>query len=303
MAFVFRASTSAAATGATSITCNRPAGTAVGDFLCAVYAFENVAPGSGPWIIPNTGQFSSSTIGPSTGWLQACWQTPSAAGVGIEVWIAVHASGASQIAEFVASQNVVTVIGGWTGEYNPTGAITPGTLDVAATAQVTGNQPPAPSVTANAGELVIACGGDLMGGGGFGTPSGYTNRVDAARAGAGTVEATIADAVAANASPTGLITFPNAAAATTTRGATATLAIRPAPSASGVGAVLEAPMPPDLDLPDGYIVQWSALDPTTGADVAGVTVSNVSMFGTSLGTGGGSEGVVGPFMLVPGPGA
>jgi hypothetical protein len=42
-------------------------------------------------------------------------------------------------------------------------------------------------------------------------------------------------------------------------------------------------MPQLLDLPDGYIVRWNALDPATGAAVTGVVVSNVSIFGTVLG--------------------
>ncbi len=199
---------------------------------------------------------------------------------------------------------MTTVTAAWSGEYNPTGSITSATISASATAQVTGNLPAAPSVTANAGELVIACGGDLMGGGGFGTPSGFTNRVDVARAGAGTVEATLADAVAVAAAPTGLITFPNNAAASTTRGTTATLSIRPSPTTTGAGAVLTAAMPEGLDLPDGYVLTWAAIDPVTGADVAGVTVSNVSLFGTLLGTGADSgSGLVGPYMLVPGPAA
>lgn len=68
---------------------------------------------------------------------------------------------------------------------------------------------------------------------------------------------------------------------------------------------LTASMPPVLDLPDGYIVQWAAIDQATGADVAGVVVSNVSIFGTLLGSGtdGGGGTVIGPYMLVPGPGA
>lgn len=67
---------------------------------------------------------------------------------------------------------------------------------------------------------------------------------------------------------------------------------------------LKTSMPPDLDLPDGYIVRWAAIDPTTGADVAGVVVSNVSIFGTALGTGTGGDGApAGPYMLVPGPNA
>ena len=66
---------------------------------------------------------------------------------------------------------------------------------------------------------------------------------------------------------------------------------------------LVAPVPPILDLPDGYVVEWSAVDPSTGADVAGVVVSNVSIFGTMLGSGGGGGIDLGPFMLVPGPAA
>ena len=62
-------------------------------------------------------------------------------------------------------------------------------------------------------------------------------------------------------------------------------------------------MPPDLDLPDGYVVTWAALDPTTGADVPGVVVSGVSLFGTLLDDGSGGGSPLGPFMLVPGPGA
>ena len=70
-----------------------------------------------------------------------------------------------------------------------------------------------------------------------------------------------------------------------------------------MAAPLKAPMAPDLDLPDGYVVEWAAIDPTTGADVAGVVVSGVSIFGTVLGSGAGSGLDFGPFMLVPGPNA
>lgn len=60
---------------------------------------------------------------------------------------------------------------------------------------------------------------------------------------------------------------------------------------------LIAPLPPDLDLPDGYIVTWAAIDATTGADVAGVVVSGVSIFGTALGDGGGGVLVGSPILL------
>jgi hypothetical protein len=68
-------------------------------------------------------------------------------------------------------------------------------------------------------------------------------------------------------------------------------------------APLQGSIPADLDLPDGYTIEWAAID-ATGADVAGVIVTNVSIFGTDLGTGTGPSGApVGPYMLVPGPGA
>lgn len=303
MAFAYVGNANAAGTGVTTLTCNRPSGTAVGNFLVAVYAFENVAAGSGPWIVPNIGQLSSDYIGPVEGWLQACWIAPAATGVGIEVWVAIHGSGATQSAQFAASQNVVTVAAAWSGEYNPTGIITPSTVRLAETAQVTGNQPPAPSVLANLAELVVACGGDLMTASKFGTPSGFTNRVDVARSGAGTVEATIADVTMQAAGATGPITFPNNANATTTRGTTATLAVVPAPSGSSVGPILDVPMPADLDLADGWTLRVSALDPVTGAVVSGVKVSNLALevelgAGTSAG-----DLAVGPYLLVPGSGA
>lgn len=70
-----------------------------------------------------------------------------------------------------------------------------------------------------------------------------------------------------------------------------------------MAAPVIAPMPADLDLPDGYVVEWAAVDPSTGNDVAGVVVSSVSLFGTMLGTGAGGSIDLGPFMLVPGPAA
>jgi hypothetical protein len=64
---------------------------------------------------------------------------------------------------------------------------------------------------------------------------------------------------------------------------------------------LKAAMAEDLDLPDGYVLEWVAIDPTTGANVAGVVVTDVSIFGTALGLGATSGLAVGPYMLVPGP--
>jgi len=64
---------------------------------------------------------------------------------------------------------------------------------------------------------------------------------------------------------------------------------------------LEAPMPPDLDLPDGYVVVWAAIDATSGADVAGVVVSGVSLFGRVIGLGASDTFALGAWFLVPGP--
>lgn len=38
-------------------------------------------------------------------------------------------------------------------------------------------------------------------------------------------------------------------------------------------------LPLGLLLPDGYVVKFRAVDPTTGADVSGVTVSEVAIQG------------------------
>ena len=67
-------------------------------------------------------------------------------------------------------------------------------------------------------------------------------------------------------------------------------------------APLDAGMPPDTVIGDGYTVRFTALDPTTGAVVSGVVVSEANVTGEDL-SGGGGASDLGPFMLVPGPGA
>lgn len=303
MAFAYVSSNSGTVTGATSLTYNRPAGLSGGELLVSVWAFEGVAAGSGPWIIPNIGQYAANVIGPAEGWLQACWQTPSATGVGIEVWVAFNGAGSvNQSANFTASMNAVSVMSAWTGQYNPSGTITGSPPRVATTAQVTGNQPAAPAVTANSGELIVACGGDLMTVSGFGTPSGFTNRVDVNRGSAGQVEATIADAQASSAGNTGPITFPNNAAATTTAGTTATLLIVPTPTTAGTGGVIDAGLPEHLDLGAGYTIRITALDPTTGNTITGVNI-NQSVVTAEQISGTPEELQQGQWFLVPGPGS
>jgi hypothetical protein len=53
-------------------------------------------------------------------------------------------------------------------------------------------------------------------------------------------------------------------------------------------APLIADLPPDCTLSAGYVVRLTALDPTTGAVVAGVTLSDISFFVTDLAPDGGT---------------
>lgn len=46
---------------------------------------------------------------------------------------------------------------------------------------------------------------------------------------------------------------------------------------------LKAGLPPDMEIGVGYIVRLTALDATTGAVVAGVSISDASIFATHLG--------------------
>lgn len=70
-----------------------------------------------------------------------------------------------------------------------------------------------------------------------------------------------------------------------------------------MAAPMQAAIPPGLDLTDGYVLEFTALDPTTGAVDTSVIVSTASLLVDNLG-GGDLQGLeVGPFMLVPGPGA
>ena len=53
---------------------------------------------------------------------------------------------------------------------------------------------------------------------------------------------------------------------------------------------MTAGLPADCTLSAGYIVRLVALDPTTGASVAGVNLRDVSFFVTDLNPGAGSSG-------------
>jgi len=57
---------------------------------------------------------------------------------------------------------------------------------------------------------------------------------------------------------------------------------------------------PGVPLTDGQQVVLEARDPTSGNAVAGVTVSNVAIYGLDLSAGTDAT-LAGPFMWVPGP--
>ena len=49
-----------------------------------------------------------------------------------------------------------------------------------------------------------------------------------------------------------------------------------------MAAPLKAGLPPDLDIGDGYVIRFAAIDAATGNAVTGVTVSGVSVFARQL---------------------
>jgi hypothetical protein len=70
-----------------------------------------------------------------------------------------------------------------------------------------------------------------------------------------------------------------------------------------VAQPLTVAFPPDLTLTDGWLVTIAAVDPVTGADVSGVTITEALMQVEVLEGAGGAALNSGPFMFVPGPGA
>lgn len=56
-----------------------------------------------------------------------------------------------------------------------------------------------------------------------------------------------------------------------------------------MGQKITASMPQTMDLDASYTLQWAALDPNTGEDVAGVTISNASMLVSQVSPGTGAD--------------
>lgn len=66
---------------------------------------------------------------------------------------------------------------------------------------------------------------------------------------------------------------------------------------------IDAPFVEGLQIGDGWQVVWAAIDPNTGAAIPNVVVSNANVVAADVSAAPISEDTVGPFMLVPGPGA
>lgn len=68
---------------------------------------------------------------------------------------------------------------------------------------------------------------------------------------------------------------------------------------------IDVALPEDVVIGDGWTLEWDAVDPSTGASVSGVTISDANVTAAEGFGGGGTTdgGIVGPYMLVPGPGA
>lgn len=66
---------------------------------------------------------------------------------------------------------------------------------------------------------------------------------------------------------------------------------------------LEASMPRDLDLVGTYTIRFTAIDPNSGAAVAGVNVKSMVLTVAPQAGTDPTDLAYGPYLLVPGPGA
>lgn len=208
-------------------------GSTARQLLVMVLGIEGAAAGSGPYVSFDPGHvFGGITAG--SGWQRVLTQPPSAAGNGLEVWAAVWTSGPGTVPFWFGGTNHAYVAQGlvYTGQLDPGGdplAVSQGIVRASTKQPWTGDNPECPSIHAFVGEHVIAVAADQLLTPGFGapTPAGWSSRFDSARGSAyGNVEITAADKPAAVSGDTGAIPFAASAAASGTKGATATIAVR-----------------------------------------------------------------------------
>lgn len=205
-------------------------GSPSGQMLLAVFGFEGVAAGSGPWI----------TGTPQGGWARTCYQAPSGSGNGIEIWNTNGwSSGPTTQFNFAAAMAYVAFGQTYTGQYGQTNVIR-----ASLTAQVTGNNPAAPGGFAFLNEMIIACSSTQLNSSGYtAAPTGMSGLATADRGGThGNVEIATANEVVGVSASYGSFPFIATAASGGTLGATATLFVRAAPGGGSGGAASTSPM-------------------------------------------------------------
>lgn len=290
MALSFQAASAAVSGNGTSGTITWP-GSPNGQMLIAIFAFDGVGAGSSPYIDHT---FNAG------GWFRAFSQAPSGSGCGIEVWNTYGWTSATNTQFiFTGTYNFVGRGLVYTGQYN-NGADSP--VRATASQATTGDSPSTPTITAFAGEMLLAVAADTLSAPGFGTPSPAltTSRFDSTRSGLGTGEVTAADFQVKASGINGPFVWPAITNPGGALGAAGVLAIRAATAPASTGPIVDAPMPENLLLGQGYSLRVTALDPTTGAIVSGVNVGTVVLTAgsDSVVTDGG--GGAGDWMLVPG---
>lgn len=188
---------------------NTPGGLVLNDLLLAVFGFEGVAAGSGPWI---TGTVQG-------GWNRAYYQDPAGAGSGLEVWWATWSTGSFTTFNFVGAMTGVCAEAAYRCPLRKEAL-----EDVNASQSWTGDNPVAPAINAaKEGELVFVAAAEELAAGGYTFPAALTERFDAARGGvAGNVQIAFGDEAAPAQGDTGSFTLTATSAGGADEGATGT---------------------------------------------------------------------------------
>ena len=194
----------------TSVILSNAAGSQTGDLLLAVFGFEAVGAGSGPYI--------SGT--PQAGWSQLLVQDPSASGSGLEVWQADLDFGPATTFNFTGTYTGIARM----ATYRCANGIT-AVAYAPATQQWTGNNTGIPSTTTlQDGDEVFAVAAQTLAAPGYGAIVGYFQAFDNTRAGFGTVEITLHDTTQAIAGASGGTAFADTASPAGSKGSTGAFA-------------------------------------------------------------------------------
>lgn len=216
MTIAFQAASAAQSSPSASSTTITWPGAPPGQLLLAVFGFEGVAGGSGPYVASSS----------QAGWERAFFQAPSGSGCGLEVWnVQFWSSGPTTTFNFVSALPYVAQGLVYTGQFTGAGDV----IRASSSQAWTGNNPQAPAIFAFANEMLIAVAAEQMAGGGFGTPTltGWTQRLDSARGGvSGNVEITAAESLQGFAGTVGPVPWAANAASPGDLGATGIFAIR-----------------------------------------------------------------------------